>query len=491
MAFGLSQKERNDALWQALQSGKADAIRQALARGGDPNMQVPDSQKHVLSYALDTYHSSDARQRCQLLLEAGADPNIAEADGTTPLFYAARRAANETLALMLEKGADPLIKNAQGRTALHAAASDRNWTHFATMLSEATLDRLPKPVRGDKNSMLLFELASNMISAGGYSHSLKPLVEKIPDLSLGVEFGHALAHSAISHGNASAFELLSSRPDFDINAVQRGGRTLLHIALSNENLDVARTLMSKGADISVADQNGRTALDYAASAGASPLLTQILRKLRAAAGDNPLDTAPLNRALLLAAGRGHARACEILIEAGAQKDTVNDKGETPLIIAARQQSLETVKMLLVKYEVDTQTADAAGLIAYDHALEHKKKGKAELADYLIQFQPGYEPPPPPPPPPPPVDLGRFSKNSDFSVDVKEKGLTMTFNFWTQQVIFRDPDAKQGHLTVVRFDDLPRQDAIAEAREMLERMGGRPPAYETIGGQKKPALAKPS
>ncbi|HEX2753294.1 MAG TPA: hypothetical protein VHP34_09405, partial [Alphaproteobacteria bacterium] len=110
----------------------------------------------------------------------------------------------------------------------------------------------------------------------------------------------------------------------------------------------------------------------------------------------------------------------------------------------------------------------------------KQSGNKETAEYLIKFQPGYEPPPPPPPP---IDMGRFSKVSSYSVDVKEKGLTMTFNFWTQQVIYRDPDKNQ--IAVVRnFDEVQRKEAIAEAYDVLKRLGGDPPEFGAVEMQKK-------
>jgi len=56
---------------------------------------------------------------------------------------------------------------------------------------------------------------------------------------------------------------------------------------------------------------------------------------------------------------------------------------------------------------------------------------------------------------------------------------------------RDPDIKQGpNMTVLKFEDIPRQESIAEAREMLERLGGKPPEYASVGAQKKSSLPMP-
>lgn len=492
MVLGLSQKERDAVLWAALQNGKEDPIKQALARGADPNMIVPDGKQPVLAWAAEQYYSSEALPRCKWLLEAGADPNKPDDKGSTSLHYATRRSHREVITWMLEKGGDALKANEHGQTPLGNVISEKNWTMVSQMLTPETLADLPRPVAGDRDTMQIFALTRSMIEQGAHPNYFKPLLEKITDVTIGVDAGYPLAHSAVSRGNTAALDALMARDDFDINVTMRGGRTLLHTALGNQNFELAQTLINKGADIMAADQNGRTPLEVAAQNGAAGLTNQIMRKTREKTGQEKIDQSVLDRSLLAAANNGHARICDILITAGANKEAVNAKGETALIVATKSAHIETVKMLIVKHEVDTQKPDASGLIAYDHALEQKSKNKPEMAEYLILHQPGYEPPPPPPPPPPPVDHSRYVKASDMSVDVKEKGLTMTFNFWTQQVIYRDPEAKQGNLSIVRFDELPRQEAILEAREMLTRLGGKPPEYNGAGANKKSAgLSKPS
>lgn len=495
MVLGLSQKERNAVLWASVQNGKAEPIRLAIKRGGNPNMTAPESSDSILAWAADQYYTSDVRERCLALLEAGADPNQPNDNGSTPMHFAARRSHRDIIVKMIEKGGDPLARSKNGQTPLSHAISERDWNSVQAMLTPEVLARLPVPVAGDRDSFQIFALARDMIEQSGHPNYFKTLLGKIPDISVGIEAGYSLAHSAVARNNTGALEVLMARGDFDINAVMRGGRTLLHTALGNKNIDLAQSLINKGADISAVDVNGRSVLEAAAQQGVVALMNQIMKKLREQTGKEEIDADILNRALLAAADNGHARAAEVLIRAGAGKDSVNAKGETPLILAAKGQHMEVVKMLIVKYEADTQIPDGTGMIAYDHALEHKKKGKAELADYLILFQPGYEPPPPPPPPPPPVDHNRFSKASDYSIDVKEKGLTMTFNFWTQQVIYRDPEIKQGNnMTIMRFDEIQRQESIAEAHEMLVRLKGNPPPYEAVGAQKKGGLGglnKPS
>ena len=57
-------------------------------------------------------------QATRLLLDAGADPNIAAEDGCTPLMAAALSRSEACVTLLLHTGADAHARNADGRTVL-------------------------------------------------------------------------------------------------------------------------------------------------------------------------------------------------------------------------------------------------------------------------------------------------------------------------------------------------------------------------------------
>jgi hypothetical protein len=93
-------------------------VRLLLEHGADPNIKN-ENGRTPLHWAAREDHVEVAR----LLLEHGADPNIQDKDGLTPLHVAAFYGHVEVVELLLEHGADPNIQDKYGDTLLHWAAS--------------------------------------------------------------------------------------------------------------------------------------------------------------------------------------------------------------------------------------------------------------------------------------------------------------------------------------------------------------------------------
>jgi ankyrin repeat protein len=476
--LGFSQKEKDAVLRAAFKSESRDVIKKALARGGNPNgMMDEERQIPFIVWAADQYYySSTSEKMIEILLDAKVDVNAVDKSGNTALHRAIYHRSNYPMQKLLNAGANPLAKNSNGDTPFNMAVRNEQWQVVSTMLEKGALEQMKAADDyADTAIKLLYSAVDN--KAGGWLVS--KLLPEIADINAGADRGRALLHLVAKRGEESLLLKLLERPEANINLKDRAGRTALFGAVLEEKADIAKLLMDRGAKVSVADSKGVTPLVLAAQKGSIPLMRQMIKKI-----EEEKQKPDLDAALLAAAAEGHARAVEMIVHWGANKEAVNDKGETALILAAQGNHLEAVKMLTVKLEVDTQAADKTDLIAYDHA---KAKGHKELSDYLIKYQPGYVPPPPPPPP---IDTSRFVKTSDSSIDVKERGLTMTFNFWTQQVIYREPE--KGGISVVRnFDEIQRREAIVEAYETLKRLGGHPPEFASVEVQKAPMLKKPS
>lgn len=71
----------------------------------------------------------------KLLLDYGADPNIADANGTTPLIYAVQFNHKEIVAMLLKKGAFANYKDPNGFTAINYA-ENLGLTDILALLNE-------------------------------------------------------------------------------------------------------------------------------------------------------------------------------------------------------------------------------------------------------------------------------------------------------------------------------------------------------------------
>ena len=123
---GLDLKKNEEMLLEgAIRSNELDLVKHLLTKGCSPNVQS-NEMGFPLCYAADL----DAGAMCELLIEFGANVNAlargeVREDGVTPTFTALHSAAfydsNEALTVLLSHGAQMDIKNHDGKTPLELA----------------------------------------------------------------------------------------------------------------------------------------------------------------------------------------------------------------------------------------------------------------------------------------------------------------------------------------------------------------------------------
>jgi hypothetical protein len=102
----------------AVKLGNAEAVNKGIQGGIDAKTVDEDSVPALMIAA-----NSGSLETCQVLLQAGADPNIAEPfNSKTPLMTAAQAGSTEIVELLLSGGADPVMVDSEGQTALMWAA---------------------------------------------------------------------------------------------------------------------------------------------------------------------------------------------------------------------------------------------------------------------------------------------------------------------------------------------------------------------------------
>ncbi|WP_456416641.1 ankyrin repeat domain-containing protein [Thiolapillus sp.] len=145
----------------------------------------------------------------------------------------------------------------------------------------------------------------------------------------------------------------------DMNQLDRDGYAPLHTAVRKGRTAITRLLIKEGVDIHVRDSNGHTAM-YHAVLGAHPRIADLLLKAGAELDAN---------ALLLAAAKQGVSKREViryLAEHGADLETKDDKGDTPLLTAIRQGNHKLAKHL-VNFGASVTATDAEGKTALEIA----------------------------------------------------------------------------------------------------------------------------
>lgn len=504
--FGLSQREKDRALFYALREGKTKEVCRLLERGADPNYTTYNVGP-VLFQAL-SLTDEDASLACvKALLAKGAALDKRNDYGYLPVHSAAchRYYHLEVMKTLIEAGADINALDRNNYTPLFLAINKKSWPTAEFLLDYCS--------RKDESSIPVLVAA---VRQGAPVKFIRKLIQKLEiDVNALDPYEKVSALSlAVSSSQRDTVSLLLAQPGIDVNCRDGSKQTPLHRAVSVGRPDLVQLLLDAGAKPGVqdgeghvplvsaarggqqeilemlvgtkaaldqAEKGGMTALAVAASEGSIRMVKALLAA--AAVKKTPLE---LGAPLQAAAEKGHGRVIELLIGAGADVNAADLEGRTPLMKAALSDQVEALS-ILVQAGAKPDMADRHGMYAYDHAVSSgKKKAKEYLARYRHETIANGDK----------VDVAtptqdyRFLRVNDHSLEVREgEGLTMTFNFWTQQVIFRDTE-RPAPVTVQNFADLQRQEAIDEAYAKLKELGGTPPDPHVTSVKKAPGLTRP-
>lgn len=111
--------------------GNEDVTRYLLLKGADPN--IPSKNGYNV-YPIHSAVVSNYTMIAKMLMEAGADINVAQMSGATPLHSAAHNGNIELLIVLLEAGANVHAKMEDGKTPADKA-SEKGFADIAKILS--------------------------------------------------------------------------------------------------------------------------------------------------------------------------------------------------------------------------------------------------------------------------------------------------------------------------------------------------------------------
>jgi ankyrin repeat protein len=279
-------------LMDALRDGDRQRFKEVLAASSQAADRPGIGGSTPLMYAA-MYGDGET---LRLLLDSGADPDVANDAGATALMWAVSDEVK--VALLLEYGADPGASASTGQTALTIAAARFGSSRIVKLL----LDYGANPSVGGRTLVqaanagdpdvfrMLVERGADMRAAGGTALMLagRANCDICFRMLLGAvsqsDLNRALVGLA-AYGDVQQLKaLLDQGADVDarLTNVRRdmARRTPLMLAASSDLVpaDAVRLLIDRGADLDVQGPDGETALDLARRNGHTPVVDLLLQR---------------------------------------------------------------------------------------------------------------------------------------------------------------------------------------------------------------------
>jgi ankyrin repeat protein len=338
-------------LVKAIKSGDRSAALDMIAKkSADLNAAEADGSTPLLWAA----HANDAELVLRLL-KAGAKPNVRNQLGSTPLEEAAFNANAAAILALLDAGADPNAAGADGQTPLMLVARTANVEAAKLLLDKGANPNVREKQRGQTALMwaaagsqgpMMRELLARgaEVDAASDTDLMTPLVSGEPRAQPRPPGGMTPLLFAAREGCMDCVKALVEK-GAKLDLADPEGVTPLISAVFNAHFDVAKYLVDHGANVDKWDWWGRTPLYLAVDYNTLPhggradqpsldetLPIDLIRiLLDKGANPNPqLKLFPPYRAT------GNDRGLDTMIQVGT----------TPLLRAAKAQDAPAIQLLI-------------------------------------------------------------------------------------------------------------------------------------------------
>lgn len=329
------------------------------------------------------------------LLEQNANPVATANEGWTPLMYAATNKTSLVAQELLKYIPAPQInaQNASGQTALHIAAEKGNLFPLNILLEKGadptSVDQkgnLPLHAAANSGNMPIFmkvlektgepnqpnqeeETPLHILMKHGRVPPKEHLGKFNPDIPN--KNGDYPLHLAIKNSISGAIELLEA-PDIDVNVQDKEGNTPALLAIKSGKMGVLAKLREKGADLTLANEKGETPFEMAILRG-QDVQSFLEGKFNAELEEMKIQDLGLAE---YAAAKGLTSMLAFLRNKGILF-VLTEEYKEPLILEMRKTALEVLKG--IRNETGIKIKEVDELIK---EIENPREEKSSILEHL-------------------------------------------------------------------------------------------------------------
>lgn len=277
-------------------AGNLEVMELLIAAGAGLNSKSA-GQSTILLEVVEAQHCADKYGAMKLLLEKGADPNIGDVNGFTPLQRAVTGLGTKEIDLLIDMKADVNRANNDGLSPLAWAVYEKN-----AALVEHLVER---------------GAAINAVLKGRFSR-------------------RTVAHDAAASKNTEIMKYLISK-GADLKAIDNDCRTPLFYAAREGDLDMVKLMVENGASASVVNSRGDLPLSEAVAVGDIGTVEYL-----AGAGPRTAESSLLNAAI----DSKKIELVRMCADMVADIDKAAPYGDQPILKAIRSNNIDFVIFLL-------------------------------------------------------------------------------------------------------------------------------------------------
>ena len=205
-------------------------------------------------------------QVAELLLAFGANINLKDSDGRTPLHRCTASNNFDAVELLIRIGASLEVSDSKGKTPLDIAI-ENSFFEIEELLQKF----------GAKSPSTNGESMISLKRSDFITRCKDDNVDHFKDVNPHItdQNGRSLLSIAAEHGAVETLKYLL-RKSANPNAVDKYGKSPLILAVEGQHMKAVQLLISKGAVMNIRDNSGKTALNYAICGGQEEIVVVLI-----------------------------------------------------------------------------------------------------------------------------------------------------------------------------------------------------------------------